>query len=317
MIRLAHRRALTVPRILTTLTIFTLQSACAPRSAPEIQWRAFDGQRAFAHVERLVGYGPRPSGSPALVRAANYINTQLQEFGLDVQEQVFSVSTPRGPLEFRNIIGRTRAGRGGPDSVIVLGSHYDTKWMTNITMVGANDGGSSAGVLLEMARVAARQPNLWFVFFDGEEAVMEYGASDGLFGSRFFVENLKTKNQLGWIKAMVLLDMVGDANLNITLPANSSPALVQQLFDAARATAHRDYFSARGMVMVDDHVPFLGAGIPAIDIIDFEYGSAPGLNDYWHTELDTLDKLSSHSLEVAGQTTLQLLSQVRKSSSVR
>jgi len=177
--------------------------------------------------------------------------------------------------------------------------------------------GSSTGVLLEMARVASAQPNVWFVFFDGEEAMVEYGANDGFWGSKYFVKDLQGKDQANWIKSMVLLDMVGDAHLNITIPSDSTGALVQRVFQAANDTGHRDHFGYRNSAILDDHVPFLSAGIPAVDLIDFEYGSAPGLNDYWHTDKDTLDKISPRSLELVGQTALRLLWLLQQSPSLR
>jgi len=285
-------------------------AGCAPKPSQEIQPQLFDGQRAYRHVERLVGYGPRPAGSLALGMTATYISSQLQEFGLTVEEQVFRSATPRGGKQFRNIIGKT-PGRGGPGQVIILGSHYDTKDFDQFPFVGANDGGSSTGVLLEMARVAGSQPNLWFVFFDGEEAMVEYGPNDGLWGSRFFVEQLKGDRRTDWIQAFILLDMVGDARLNVTVPRNSTPALAQAVFDAARALGYRDQFGYHTGDVTDDHVPFLEAGIPAVDLIDFQYGSAPGLNDYWHTPQDTLDKIRPRSLEIVGRTTLKLIAQLR------
>jgi Zn-dependent M28 family amino/carboxypeptidase len=193
--------------------------------------------------------------------------------------------------------------QGGPNQAIIIGSHYDTKLFTNLTFVGANDGGSSTGTLLEIARVAAGQPNLWFVFFDGEEAMVQYSNEDGLWGSKFFVEDLKGKDAVKQVKAMILLDMIGDKNLNVTVTGS----LVHEVFDASRAAGFRDYFSYGGNGILDDHVPFLRAGIPAVDLIDFNFGSAPGLNDYWHTEKDTLDKISPHSMEIVGQTTLRLI----------
>ena len=222
---------------------------------------------------------------------------------MTVDEQVFTAPTPYGPKQFRNIIAKSRVQTDGPNRVVIIGSHYDTKLMTNVTFVGANDGGSSTGVLLEMARVAANQPNLWFVFFDGEEAMVEYGDQDGLWGSKFFVEDLKSKNDVKSVRAMVLLDMIGDRSLNVTVAGT----FAQRVFDASRAAGFRDYFSYGVDAILDDHVPFLRAGIPAVDLIDFEFGSAPGRNDYWHTEQDTLDKVSPHSLEVVGQTTLRLI----------
>ena len=295
-----------------TILFLVLLAGCIPKQSEEIDWQAFSGRRAYEHVERIISHGPRTTASPSLIKTATYIGTQLQDCGLDAEEQVFVAPTPRGPLQFRNIIGKSRVRPGSTGKVIIIASHYDTKYLPNINFIGANDGGSSAGVLLEMARVASGVPDLWFVFFDGEECVKEYGTNDGLWGSTYFVQELKGKKRLDRVQAMILLDMVGDANLNITMPANSHRGLVQRVFDAARSTGNRDYFSFGEMATLDDHVPFVQAGIPSVDMIDFEFGSAPGLNDYWHTEKDTLDKISPRSMEVVGQTALRLVDSLRK-----
>jgi hypothetical protein len=291
-------------RKLSVAIVLVLIGGCGRPQPPQgIAWQQYSGTRAYEHVAKLVGYGPRPAGSEALGRAATYIMTQLQDSGLTAEEQVFTAPTPYGPRQFRNVIARTRVQQGGQNRTIIIASHYDTKLFTNMTFIGANDGGSSTGTLLEIARVAADQPNLWFVFFDGEEAMVQYSNEDGLWGSKFFVEDLKGKDAVKQIKAMILLDMVGDKNLNVTVAGT----LTQQVFDAARVAGFRDYFSYGANAILDDHVPFMRAGIPAVDLIDFEFGSGPGLNDYWHTEKDTLDKLSPHSMEIVGQTTLRLI----------
>jgi Zn-dependent M28 family amino/carboxypeptidase len=302
-------RPLTIALGIAALAALT---GCTPKTTTEIDWEVFNGRRAFSHIETIVGYGPRPTASSELIHSATYISTQLQECGLDAEEQVFIARTPRGPLQFRNVIGRPRARRGASEHIIVVATHYDTKYLPKSRFVGANDGGSGVGVLLEMARIASAMPNLWYVFLDGEECVNEYRENDGLWGSTYFVQDLKGRKQLDRIQAMILLDMVGDKDLNIVMPANSNRALVQRVFDAAKATGHRDHFSFGEMATVDDHIPFLNAGIPAVDIIDFQFGSAPGLNDYWHTEKDTLDKISPRSLEIVGQTTLRLVDSLRK-----
>ncbi|MGD1017878.1 MAG: M28 family metallopeptidase [Verrucomicrobiia bacterium] len=289
--------------------ILLLVAGCGGSSAPQpIPWQQCNGGRAYEHVVKLVGYGPHPSGSEALGRAASYITTQLQDYGLTADEQVFVAQTPYGPKQFRNVIARTRVQQGGPNRVIIIGSHYDTKLFTNVTFVGANDSGSSTGTLLEIARVAADQPNLWFVFFDGEEAMVQFTDTDGLWGSKFFVDDLKNKDQVKDIKAMILLDMVGDKNLKVTVAGT----IGQEVFEAARAAGFRDYFAYGANAILDDHVPFERAGIPAVDLIDadlirFNYGKPPGPREYWHTERDTLDKIAPHSLEIVGQTTLRLI----------
>jgi Zn-dependent M28 family amino/carboxypeptidase len=291
-------------KLSVAIVLLLFGAGCGGARTPlPIPWQQCSGDRAYEHVAKLVAYGPRPSGSEALSRSATYIETQLQDYGLTTDEQVFVAQTPLGPRQFRNIIAKTRVQQFDPNRIIVIGSHYDTKFFTNITFVGADDGGSSSGALLEIARVAAEQPNLWFVFFDGEEAMVQYSDEDGLWGSKFFVNNLKSKDEIKRVKAMVLLDMIGDKDLNVTVAGT----IGQQVFDAARTAGFRDYFSYGSNTILDDHVPFERAGIPAVDLIDFEFGSAPGLNDYWHTDKDTLDKINPHSLEVVGQTTLRLI----------
>lgn len=292
--------------------LLTLVLAGCGRTSPPpaLQVDEFSGDRARAHVETLVALGPRPSGSPELAHAAAYLKEQLHAAGLTVEEQTFHAGTPRGPVQFRNVIGHTRPTDRG--RLIVLGSHYDTKWFPQFRFVGANDGGSSTGVLLELARVAAGTRDLCFVFFDGEEAVHEYGPQDGLWGSQYFVEDLKSRGRTGAIEALILLDMVGDRDLRITIPANSTGWLAQQAFAAARTLGYRDQFGYSQQRIVDDHVPFLAAGIPAVNLIDFEFGSAPGRHDYWHTAADTIDKVSASSLAVAGRVTLQMVQQLRR-----
>jgi Zn-dependent M28 family amino/carboxypeptidase len=296
-------------RKLTVGIILLLAAGCGGSSAPQpIPWQQCSGDRAYEHVAKLVGYGPHPSGSEALGRAASYITTQLQDYGLTADEQVFVAQTPYGTKQFRNVVAKTRVQQGGPNRVIIIASHYDTKLFTNVTFVGANDGGSSTGTLLEIARVAADQPNLWFVFFDGEEAMVQFTDTDGLWGSKFFVNDLKNKDQVKDIKAMILLDMVGDKNLKVTVAGT----IGQEVFEAAREAGFRDYFTYGANAILDDHVPFMRAGIPSVDLIDadlikFNHGNPPGPREYWHTERDTLDKIAPHSLEIVGQTTLRLI----------
>ncbi len=289
----------------------------SPPAASSLDPKAFDTHRAYKNVAQLVAFGPRPSGGLALMQAAAWIKKELESYGFTVELQEFTAGTPRGPVQFRNIVARTARQDKLPDSALVIGAHYDTKSFENFQFVGANDGASGAGVLVELARVAAQEPNLTFVWFDGEEAMNEYGTEDGLWGSQFFVESLKGDGQVANVKAMILLDMIGDANLNVTIPGNSHPKLVQATFDAAKALGYRDYFGFRPAGILDDHDSFRRAGIPAVDIIDYEFGSAPGLHDYWHTDKDSMDKVAPRSLEIAGQTTLRLIADLQAQHSLR
>jgi len=287
------------------------------QSHPPLVPAQFDGQHAFAHVQAMVNFGPRPSGSPALQNSADYIKNQLQGFGLVVEQQEFVAETPLGPKTFRNIIGKTQHLNSDEKEIILFGTHYDTKLMSDIVFVGANDGGSGVGVLLEMAKLSAKQPDVWFVFFDGEECMVSYSESDGLWGSKHFVESLQAEKKVSSIQAMVLFDMVGDKNLNVTIPNNSDPSLIQLAFEAARIEGTRTSFSLFGSTILDDHQPFLKAGIPAIDLIDFKFGSGHGRNDYWHTSEDTIDKVQPESLSVVGRTGLRMLNLLQEKDIVR
>jgi len=277
----------------------------------------FNATNAFQHVENLVAIGPRSAGSAGIEKAKQYIESQLLAAGLELEFQAFEDDTPRGPVKFCNIIAYPKWR--GKDRIL-LASHYDTKWLEGVHFVGANDSGSSTGLLLELARVIAShpmQPTPCFVFFDGEESFGEFSETDGLYGSRYLVRAWKQRGELQKVRAMILADLVGDKNLNIGIPSHSTPWLVKAIFDASAELGLRGSFGYRQGEVLDDHVPFLRAGIPAIDLIDFEFGSAPGLNDYWHTEQDTLDKISPRSLEIVGRTILKTLPKVAAAVSAR
>ena len=281
------------------------------RQEEKIEIPPFDGGRAFAEVAALVEISPRDAGTPDGRKAAEHLFQRLEGFGVAAEIDTFTDMTPEGEKTMHNVVGRIS---GRTDRWIILGSHFDT--MPGIeNFQGANDSGSSTGVLLELARQLSEtgivpEIGILFAFFDGEEGIAHYIPGDGLHGSRRLANQLVLAGRKDSIKGMVLLDMVGDKDLHFTLPANSSPELVKEVLDAAHAAGHRDLFSlSHGGAIIDDHVPFLEAGIPAIDIIDFSFGSAPELNDYWHTEGDHLGNISVASLEAVGEIVLQLLKQ--------
>ncbi len=262
---------------------------------------AFDGQAALARVERLVGFGPRPAGSEALANTRRYIVKELKKTGARVREQPFTAQTPDGPIRMVNVIAEL-AGRR-PEAILV-GGHYDTKFFPTFTFVGANDGGSSSGLLLELARSLARRPReltYWIVFFDGEEARREWSATDGIYGSRHLVGSLQREGRAAQLKAVVVVDMIGDRRLNIRREAASTPWLTDLLWGSARRLGYRAHFLEETLAVEDDHAPFLRAGIPSALLIDFDY------EPYWHTPEDTLDKLSPRSLQVVGDVLLDAL----------
>lgn len=257
----------------------------------------FDPRLAFEHVRRLTALGPRPAGSEALAKARAHIVRELASYGYAPQEQTFTADTPLGPVPMANIIAERPGER--PEGILLAG-HYDTKRQEGF--VGANDGGSSAGLLLELARVfATAKPlcALWFVFFDGEEALAPgpwrtEDPRDHTYGSRHFVSEWKRGGRLARVKAALLADMVGADTARFRKEKRSTPWLVDLLWDAARRTSHGGRFSDETGSLYDDHVSFLEAGVPALVLGDDAY-------PHWHTNADTLDKIGLETLRAAGE----------------
>lgn len=260
----------------------------------------FSGENALRHVQALVDLGPRPPASEALEKARVYITKELEAVGWKVTRQTFPNETPHGQITFMNLLA-TFPGKAQPS--FLLASHYDTKVFDTARFVGANDGGSSNGVLLEMARVLARQPELaakvQLVFFDGEEAYVNFTESDGLYGSRYFAKGLASEDKAKQFRGGILFDMIGDKNLVVTLPIDSPRELASGIFAAADALKLRDHFTYGGGI-TDDHTPINAIGIPMIDLIDFDYPP-------WHTPGDTMDKLSAESLRIVGSVATRYL----------
>jgi glutaminyl-peptide cyclotransferase len=280
----------------------------APPPAIPAKPPAISGAAALEEVRAFLAVGPRDAGTPGAERAANVLADRLRALGVEAEIQEFREPSPLGPeTVFRNVLGRIP---GRTDRIVLLGSHYDTK--AGIPdFVGANDSGSSTGLLLELARAfaAAGTPELEirFAFFDGEESRIEYGPTDGFHGSRHLARTMAADGSLSNVVAMILLDMVGDRDLTLTIPRNCTPWLVSAAFAAARAEGVRERFQLYPYNVGDDHVAFFERGVPALNLIDFEFGSGPGLNDYWHTPADTLDKVSAESLDLVGRVVARLV----------
>ena len=291
------------------LVSFMLVACTRPGSADKKLWDEVSGDKAFAHVRQLVDFGPRPPGSEALEKSRAYIEKRLHEYGWDVTRQSFTDETPRGKMVFVNLIAHFHPTKDASKTapVFLLCSHYDTKIFDNIRFVGANDGGSSTGLLIEVARVLAQRPALAakieLVFFDGEEAVEEFTDRDGLYGSRYFAAELRKTNTAHQFRGGILFDMVGDKSLDVTLPMDSPPDLARGIFASADVLKCRDHFTYfdHGSI-TDDHTPLNESGIPTIDLIDFDFPA-------WHTAGDTLDKISPESLRTVGRVAIYYLSE--------
>ncbi len=294
-----------------------------PTAEPPKPSSDFDGERAFEHVRKQVEFGPRPAGSAELEKTRTYLTDELKSYGLKVTSDEFNPTTPIGP---RRMVNLTAELPGESTDVIIISSHYDTKYFKDFKFVGANDGGSSTGALLEIARVMAKKPKprmtYWFVFFDGEEAFcMDWDQCqnpnpsggerlpDHTYGSRHYVDQLIAKNEVKRVRAMILMDMVGYKNLQLGRPEElSSEWLIDVVWQTAKQLGYSGQFvsSAEG-IGDDDHEPFLRAGIDALDIIQLSSYAR-----YWHTKEDTLDKISAKSLKIVGDTVLASLPKIEE-----
>jgi hypothetical protein len=272
------------------LLVMLVLSSCVGKDP--IAQEDFDGERALAHVQEQVSYGPRPPGSDAHRKTGDYIHDTLEVNGWTVSEQSFP---------FDGIEGRNIYGAAGPEGGrwIILGAHYDTRPIAdkdatspNLPITGANDGASGVAVLLELSRIlvpSTLKVHVWLTFFDAEDS----GGIDEkawAFGATKFAESL-----IEYPDAVVIVDMVGDSDLNIYFERNSDPELSAEIWEIAQAHGFPAFIPEKRYSIIDDHLPFLRLGIPAIDIIDFDY-------PYYHTTEDTIDKVSADSLEQVGKT---------------
>lgn len=305
----------TMLAILLAATIMTgcSETAKSPTTAanlPQLSFTHSQATQALAEVTTLVReHTPRDATTPGAERAAHWLHSRLHQHGITVEVDTFTDKTPKGDLPFHNVIATIP---GTSPELIVLISHFDTMSNIGAGFEGANDSGSSTGLLLELAAMlhhAAPLPcTVVCAFMDGEECMFLYGKHDGFHGSRHYARKLK--DQGASVRAAICIDMIGDRNLNISIPRNSTPALRSLALAAADTTGHRQHIGLYQGNIYDDHQAFLDCGFPAVNLIDFEFGSRPGLNDYWHTEQDTLDKLSTDSLYITGCIVTEMLNQL-------
>ncbi len=281
--------------------------ACSQSPGAAVSASVLNGEKAMEHVRAQVAFGPRPAGSNALEKTRQYLVQQLEGFGYQVEKDAFDAPTPYGPKRMVNLI----AHRGsGARNIIAFASHYDTKYFENFRFVGANDGGSSTGLLLELARVLdSRKANFdyWFVFFDGEEAFVEWSMGfDGTYGSRHLAKRWISEGTAPKVKCLILLDMIGDKRLDIQRESNSTSWLMDTLWNTALEQGMQDILTKGPAADIqDDHLPFLDIGIPSVDIISWNYTP-------WHTAGDSLDKISASSIEKVGRLVLFALPPIEK-----
>ncbi len=264
---------------------------------------AFNETRAMRYVKEIVAFGPRPIGSENHKKVEAYIHDHLK--GDVVEDDAFTIETREGKFPVHNIIAKYAGTR---DGVIVIASHYDTNWpLRDTPYVGANDGGSSSGLLLEIANQLRGKTrdgySVWLLWDDAEESMrLPWYDPESLYGVRHLAEKWQGDGTIKKIKAFLLEDMIGDADLNIDRDTNSTPWLEDLVYQAATRRGYQSHFFGRKNLVGDDHIPFVQRGVPSADLIDFDYGYG---NVFWHTPEDTMDKLSPKSLEIVGTVTLE------------
>ncbi len=260
------------------------------------------GASALEFTRRAVAFGPRPPGSAADIALQNYIIAELRKDGCEIVEDAFTAKTPQGAIAMKNIIAKF-PGKGPAHRAIAITGHFDTKYFPGRKFVGASDGGSSTGLLLELARVLAHQPRIddvYLAFFDGEEAFGEWSDTDSLYGSRHLAARWRQDGTLQRLKALINVDMIGDKNLDIPRETNGNAALNKLVWSTAADLGYKAFFIDQQIGEDDDHMPFVRAGVPAIDLIDIDYPP-------WHNDTDTMDKLSAQSMEIVGTVVYEVI----------
>jgi glutaminyl-peptide cyclotransferase len=278
----------------------TADSIGAPDTGPA---PSFDSARAMRYVKEIVAFGPRPIGSENHKKVEDYIHAQLK--GDVVEDDDFTIDSKEGKFPVRNIIAKYPGTR---DGIIVIASHYDTNWpLRDTAYVGANDGGSSSALLLEIANQLRGKTldgySVWLLWDDAEESMrLPWYDPEALYGVRHLAQKWQDDGTIKKIKAFLLEDMIGDADLNIDHDSNSTAWLEDMVYKSAKRLGYQSHFFGRNNTVDDDHKPFLERGVPSADLIDFEYGYN---NVFWHTTQDTVDKLSPKSLQIVGEVTLE------------
>ncbi len=289
-----------------------LERSLSPNEAQRVRASAgatpFNGGRAYETLKEILAFGPREPGSEASAKTRALLKRNLRQIGLTVKEDTWEADTPLGPKTMTNLWAIVEGSKPG---VVILGNHYDTKYMPDINFISANDGGSTTAWMLEMARALGPKragASVWLVWFDGEEAYREWSETDSLYGSRRFVAQLREQGQLDDIRSMVNVDMIGDCYLGISKDAHAPKWMVDAVWREARALGYNAHFSPLPHDVEDDHIPFREAGIPAMVLIDFRYGGSPvDHNRNWHTANDTIDLVCKESLQAVGDVMYQAL----------
>lgn len=269
----------------------------------------FNAQQAYAYTAQIAGFGERWPGSPGHKKTEDLIHQVLQKDGARIEADDFTATTPRGAVMVHNIIGKFNVSTDPKQEILILAGHYDTLFQPGF--IGANDGGSSTAILLAFADALAglkMRMQIWLVWTDLEEAINSFTGDDGLYGSRHLAQKLKADGTRTRVRGFFLLDMIGDKQLGVARETESNRRLQDFMARAAGQLGYSQYFFQYEVGIIDDHVPFIRAGIPAVDVVDARYGrmgpTFDSMGEFHHANTDTMDKVSQQSLEVVGKTML-------------
>lgn len=289
----------------------TAQSSKPTEAAPPAdQTGGFDGTKAFDHVTKIVGYGPRPPASGAIHQVQDYITAQVKSSGCEIEQDDFHASTPAGDVAMKNVVAKAP---GTGQGIILLLTHYDSLGSVK-DFVGAEDSASSTGMMIELARqlCATKGPNsVWMAFLDGEEAFIDWNKdNDHTYGSRELAARMAVSGDLKRVKAVILADMIGQYGLQIPKESNSTKWLADLVWKTADRLGYKSVFVGREVGGIDDdHQSFLSRGVPSVDIIDLNDYISEG---YWHTPQDSLDKVSPRNVAIVGYVILESVGELQK-----
>jgi glutaminyl-peptide cyclotransferase len=297
-----------LPKFLAVLALRAASSAALPLNAATLH-ELYNPQQAYNYTAQVAAFGERWPGSPGHQKTEDLIHEVLKKDDAQIESDNFTADTPRGSVPVHNIIAKFNVTADPNQKIFILAGHYDTLFKPGF--IGANDGASSTAILLAFADALAHQKTkmqIWLVWTDLEEAIEQFANGDGLYGSTHLANKLAAQGLVPRIRGFFLLDMIGDKDLSVAKEINSSQELQKVIYQAARQLDNSKYFFQYQADIIDDHAPFLQIGVPAVDVVDAEFGPmGPGydsMGKYHHTNEDTIDKVSSHSLEIVGRTIL-------------
>jgi len=269
----------------------------------------FNAQQAYTYTAQIAAFGERWPGSPGHKKTEDLIHQVLQKDGARIEADDFTARTPRGPIAVQNIIGKFNVGSDPKQEILILAGHYDTLFQPGF--IGANDGGSSTAILLAFADALSGQKTrmqIWLVWTDLEEAINSFTGDDGLYGSRHLAQKLAANRTSSRVRGFFLLDMIGDKQLGVARETGSDRRLQDFMARAAAQLGYSQYFFQYEAGIIDDHVPFIQAGIPAVDVVDARFGrmgpAFDSMGEFHHANTDTMDKVSQQSLGIVGGTML-------------